>query len=87
MIITVGGTAGLLLLLVGLAFGGWPALAAVAIFAVIGSLMLAVASWRRSTRYVEHTEGGSEGPEPGTSGASRGSGNPRSGGAPVSGEG
>jgi len=87
MIITIGGTGGLLLLLVGLAFGGWPVLAALAIFAVIGSLMLAAASWRRSARYVEHSEGGAQGAESGTSEPSRAGGNPRSGGAPASGEG
>lgn len=86
--VTLGATAGAVLLIVGLAFGGWPVLVALAIFALVGALLLGGASWRRSGEYVERSDEGEAPTDPeqeGSSDPSRGS--PRSGGAPASGEG
>lgn len=83
--LTLGGTIGVLLVVVGLAFGGWPVLIAAAIFVVVGAILLAVASMRRSDQYVEHGEQGQS--APGGSSSGHGGGRPRSGGAPASGEG
>lgn len=86
--VTLGATAGAVLLVVGLAFGGWPVLVALAIFAVVGAVVLGGASWRRSREYVE---GGDEGRSATSAESSGGSdpsrGAPQSGGAPASGEG
>lgn len=81
---TLGATVGVALLIVGLAFGGWPVLVAFAIFAIVGAAMVAAAAWRRSGEYVEHADEGRTSPEPG---GTHDSGRPRSGGAPASGEG
>ncbi|HSI80886.1 MAG TPA: hypothetical protein VK919_09570 [Solirubrobacterales bacterium] len=76
-----------MLLIVGLAFGGWPVLIAAAIFVVVGGALLAAASLRRSREYVEHGDEASAPPTAERGGAHAAHGVPRSGGAPVSGEG
>lgn len=86
-IVTFALGAGAVLLVVGLAFGGWPVLIALAVFAAIGAALLVGASFRRSRQYVE---GGDATEVPSTDGredTGAGQGVPRSGGAPASGEG
>jgi hypothetical protein len=88
-IATLGATVGLALLVIGFAFGGWPVLVALGIFAIVGVAMLAGASWRRSGEYVERgdeAEASSERADHGTP-SSQTEARPRSGGAPASGEG
>lgn len=85
--VTLGATAGIVLLIVGFAFGGWPVLVALAIFVVVGIALLAGASWQRSGEYVERRDEADAPPAPGREGTPGASGRPRSGGAPASGEG
>jgi hypothetical protein len=85
--IILGGTAGAALLIVGLAFGGWAVLVALAIFVIVGVALLAGASWRRSGEYVDRRDEAKAPQMPGRESTPGPSGQPRSGGAPVSGEG
>lgn len=87
LIVTLGATIGVALLIVGLAFGGFPVLLAFAIFAGIGAALLAGASWRRSRAYVDHGDEAGAPPTAEREGTHAPHGRPRSGGAPASGEG
>lgn len=86
-IATLGGTLGLMLLIVGLAFGGWPVLIAAAIFIVVGGALLAAAALRRSREYVGHGDESGAPPTADRGDTQASHGVPRSGGAPASGEG
>jgi hypothetical protein len=86
-ITTLGATLGVVLLIAGFAFGGWPVLIALGIFAAVGAVMLAGAAWRRSGEYVERGDKGETSTKPPSGDARSSQGQPRSGGAPASGEG
>jgi high-affinity Fe2+/Pb2+ permease len=87
LIATLGATVGALILVVGLAFGGWPVLIAFGVFAAVAAVMLAGAAWRRSGEYVERGDEGEASTAPPSRDARSTQAQPRSGGAPASGEG